>query len=52
MRSTLADIQEHEPPTVSKEQQAWISDAARCDACGHAIEPRDKICPDCGIRLG
>ena len=42
---------EEDTPQLSIEQEQWISDPTKCDACGHHIEQTDMFCPDCGITL-
>ena len=42
---------EEDTSQLSIEQEQWISDPTKCDACGHHIEQTDMFCPDCGITL-
>jgi hypothetical protein len=51
IKGTISKILENDPPQISKEQEQWISNIAKCDACGYNIKRTDKICPDCGISL-
>ena len=37
--------------SLSKEQQSWINDPARCPACGYNVNGSETNCPDCGLRL-
>lgn len=51
MKASIATVLENDPPVISREQQTWITDESKCDACGHEIFSTDKTCPDCGITL-
>lgn len=52
VKNTVQDwLSEKKPMLISEDQQEWIKNTNKCDACGCAIADIDVECPDCGLRL-
>jgi hypothetical protein len=49
--TVTAWLNEKKPVTIGEEQQEWITNLNKCDACGHVISDTDINCPDCGLSL-
>jgi uncharacterized OB-fold protein len=49
IKKTITEYLEKDIPSLTKEQEEWIADDSKCDACGAHLKPSDKYCQKCGL---
>lgn len=49
IKKTISKVLEKDIPLISIEQEEWIADNSKCDACGASLNPTDKYCQSCGL---